>query len=67
MYDNHRINSATHPQVIVVKVDFLREFQISQGHGKGECDIDSVSNDVLSLSVDQAVAMARKILELVGE
>lgn len=67
MYEHHRINSATHPQVMVVKVDFLREFQISQGQGKGEIEIDDRSNDVLSISIDQAVAMARKILELVGE
>lgn len=67
MYDQFRFNSESHPQVVVTKVSFLGEFQIEQGRGKGECDMNDFDNDVISITIGQAVELARQILKLAGE
>ena len=53
-----------YPEVVVSRVDFLREFQIEQGGSKEPCDLTDRSNDVISISYPQAIAIAKAILEM---
>lgn len=63
-----RISDKDFPQVVVTCVHFLGdEFQIEQGTGREPCDLLNFSNDVVSISKEQAVALARTILHFAGE
>lgn len=64
-----RINSESHPQVIVTKIKCLDgEYQIEQGTDqKGEVDLSDRRNDVVSITREQAIKLAKTILEFEGE
>lgn len=65
-----RINSETdYPQVIVTQLKWLNgEYQIEQGKNfPEEVDLHDFSNDVISISRDQAIKLAEAILEFEGE
>lgn len=63
-----RIDSETHPQVIVTQLKWLDgEYQIEQGTGSQEVNLSNINNDVVSISRDQAIQLAKTILEFEGE
>lgn len=69
MNNQLRINSETnYPQVIVTQLKWLDgEYQIEQGRGSGDVDLTNTNNDVISISRDQAIKLAKTILEFEGE
>lgn len=64
-FSNTVIPKDSHPEVAVTVVHFLsNEVQIEQGSGSGTIDLNiGTGNDVISMSKDQAIAMAHFILD----
>lgn len=56
-----------YPQIVVTQLKWLcGEYQIEQGDS-GEVDLHDSENDVISISRDQAIKLAKQILEFEGE
>lgn len=65
------VAETTYPQVVVTRVDFLdNEFQLEQavtGTVAEALKTGEVEVDVISISKEQAIELAHKILKLAGE